>query len=90
MVDKARTTMDRVPDEFGGTVRDVQWTAQRIVEDNPLAVGAIAVAVGAAIGMALPETQTERDVLGPAAERAVTTAERAATDAVQQLESSPA
>lgn len=90
MVDQARTTMDRVPAEFGGTVRDVQWTAQRIVEDNPLAVGAIAVAVGAAIGMALPETQTERDVLGPAAEQAVATAERAATDAVQQLESSPA
>jgi ElaB/YqjD/DUF883 family membrane-anchored ribosome-binding protein len=90
MVDQARTTMDRVPDEFGGTIRDAQSTAQRIVEDNPLAVGAIAVAVGAAIGMALPETQTEREVLGPAAERAVTTVERAATDAVQQLESSPA
>jgi ElaB/YqjD/DUF883 family membrane-anchored ribosome-binding protein len=86
MAEQARSTIDRVPDQFGGTVQDVRWNAQRIVDENPLAVGAIAVAVGAAIGMALPETEAERNVLGPAADRAIDTAERAATDAVQQLE----
>jgi ElaB/YqjD/DUF883 family membrane-anchored ribosome-binding protein len=86
VADQARSTMGDVPDQVGGVARDVQWNAQRIVEDNPLAVGAIAVAVGAALGMALPETQTEQRVLGPAAEKAIATAEEAAGEAVQQLE----
>lgn len=84
--DQARSTVGQMPDQFGGVARDVQWNAQRMVEDNPLAVGAIAVAVGAAIGMALPETQTEQRILGPAAEKAVSTAEQTASEAAQQLE----
>jgi ElaB/YqjD/DUF883 family membrane-anchored ribosome-binding protein len=84
--DQARSTVGQMPDQFGGVARDVQWNAQRMVEDNPLAVGAIAVAVGAVIGMALPETQTEQRILGPAAEKAISTAEQTASDAAQQLE----
>ena len=45
-----------LPDQVGTTARDVGWNAQRVLEDNPLAVGAAAFAIGAAIGMALPET----------------------------------
>ncbi len=86
VADQARSTMQQMPNQVGGVARDVQWNAQRMVQDNPLAVGAIAVAVGAAIGMVLPETQTEQRVLGPAAEKAITTAEQTATEAVQQLE----
>jgi ElaB/YqjD/DUF883 family membrane-anchored ribosome-binding protein len=86
VADQARSTVGQVPDQVGVVARDVQWNAQRIVEDNPLAVGAIALAVGAAIGMALPETQTEQRVLGPAAEKAISTAEEAAGEAVNQLE----
>lgn len=84
--DQARSTVGQVPDQVGTVARDVQWNAQRMVEDNPLAVGAIAVAVGAAIGMALPETQTEQRILGPAAEKAISTAEQTANEAAQQLE----
>jgi hypothetical protein len=36
----------------------------RLLTDNPLIVGAAAVAVGAAIGMALPETERENEWLG--------------------------
>jgi ElaB/YqjD/DUF883 family membrane-anchored ribosome-binding protein len=84
--DQAKSTVGQVPDQVGGVARDVQWNAQRMVEENPLAVGAIAIAVGAAIGMALPETQTEQRILGPAAEKAISTAEQTASDAAQQLE----
>jgi len=86
VADQARSTAQQVPNQVGNVARDVQWNAQRMVEDNPLAVGAIAVAVGAAIGMVLPETQTEQRVLGPAAEKAISTAEQTAHEAVQQLE----
>jgi ElaB/YqjD/DUF883 family membrane-anchored ribosome-binding protein len=86
VADQARSTAGQIPDQFGGIARDAQWNAQRLVEENPLAVGAIAVAVGAAIGMALPETQTEQRILGPAAEKAISTAEQTANEAAQQLE----
>jgi ElaB/YqjD/DUF883 family membrane-anchored ribosome-binding protein len=85
-----RSTVGDLPDHVGTTARDVGGNAQRVVEENPLAVGAVAFAVGAAIGMALPTTDVERDVLGQAADRAINTAEQTAQQAVRQLEPSNA
>ena len=85
-----RSTVGELPDQVGTTARDVGWNAQRVLEDNPLAVGAAAFAIGAAIGMALPETEVERNVLGQATDRAIDTAQRTASEAVQQLETSNA
>ena len=87
---EVRSTVGELPDQVGTTARDVGWNAQRVLEDNPLAVGAAAFAIGAAIGMALPETDVERNVLGQATDRAIDTAQRTASEAVQQLETSNA
>jgi ElaB/YqjD/DUF883 family membrane-anchored ribosome-binding protein len=87
---EVRSTVGELPDQVGTTARDVSWNAQRVLEDNPLAVGAAAFAIGAAIGMALPETEVERNVLGQATDRAIDTAQRTASEAVQQLETSNA
>ena len=87
---EVRSTVGELPDQVGTTARDVGWNAQRVLEDNPLAVGAAAFAIGAAIGMALPETEVERNVLGQATDRAIDTAQRTASEAVQQLETSNA
>lgn len=81
-----RSTMGELPDHVGTTAQEVSWNAQHVVEENPLAVGAVAFAVGAAIGMALPGTDVERNVLGQAADRAINTAEQTAQEAVRQLE----
>ena len=78
--------MSDVPDELGYRVQDLSEQARNLIEDSPLAVGAVAVAVGTAIGAALPSTSTERRVLGPAAERAIGTAEEKATEALDQAE----
>jgi hypothetical protein len=80
------STVGQLPDQVGSTAREVSWNAERLVQDNPLAIGAAAFAVGAAIGMALPETQVERDVLGGPAGSAIDKAQQAASDAVQQLQ----
>lgn len=85
-----RSNVGDLPDQVGTTARDVGGNAQRIVEENPLAVGAVAFAFGAAIGMALPTTDVERNVLGQAADRAISTAEQTAQQAVRQLEPSNA
>ncbi|MCU1386302.1 MAG: hypothetical protein JWL71_4999 [Acidobacteria bacterium] len=60
----------------------------RWIRDNPLAVGAAAVAIGAAIGMALPETQRERELIGETRDRLVGKAKEAATQKVEQVASS--
>ena len=84
------STVGQLPDQVGSTAREVGWNAERFAQDNPLALGAAAFAVGAAIGMALPETDVERNVLGGPASSAIDKAQQAASDAVQQLQSTNA
>jgi ElaB/YqjD/DUF883 family membrane-anchored ribosome-binding protein len=57
-------TIGQVPSRVGGD--DLVRQAQRFVDESPLAVGAVALAVGAAVGLAMPTTQTERRTFGPA------------------------
>ena len=66
--------------------RDVGYNASRALQDNPLAFGAIAVAVGTAVGMALPATRKEQEVLGPARDQLIDRAEQTATQALSSAE----
>ena len=50
------------------------------VHENPVAVGAIALAVGAAIGMAVPATEIENRTMGEARDRAWERASKAASE----------
>ena len=56
------------------------------MRDNPLVVGAIAVAVGAAIGLALPSTEKEDELLGEAKDRLLEGAKSVAGEALHQVE----
>jgi hypothetical protein len=60
---------------------------QRMVNENPLAVGAAAVAVGAAVGLALPRTQVEHEYMGEASEKLVDKAQQVARDAMDKVKS---
>lgn len=51
----------------------------RTMQDNPLAIGAVAIAVGMAAGFAIPETNREKEVLGPARDKLVDRARSAAS-----------
>jgi len=75
-----------VPTMVGDGAGGVGRQAQRLVEESPLAVGAVAVALGAAISMVLPVTQTEHRVLGPMADKVVGSVESGATDALQEMQ----
>jgi ElaB/YqjD/DUF883 family membrane-anchored ribosome-binding protein len=68
--------------------KQVQDNAGRVVQENPLAVGAIALAVGAAVGMALPTTRPEHEIMGQARDSLIGRAESAASDAMNQAEAS--
>jgi len=85
-VDEARRFAGQVPEGIQDVTRDVGYTTQRVFDENPLAVGVAAVAVGAAIGMALPATRTERRVLGPTTERFVDQAQAAISGPLEEAE----
>lgn len=58
---------------------------QRVARENPLAVGAAAVAVGAAVGLALPTTRVEHEYMGEASERIVDKAQQVAREAMDKV-----
>ena len=60
---------------------------QRLMYQNPLAVGAAAVAVGAAVGLALPATRVEHEYMGDASEKLIDKAQQAARGAMDKVKS---
>lgn len=81
--DQAATTVSR-------TANDLIGDAQRAIESNPLAFGAIAVAVGAAVGMAIPATQTERRVMGQTGSQLIDKAADAVEKPLEKMENAAA
>jgi ElaB/YqjD/DUF883 family membrane-anchored ribosome-binding protein len=84
LAEQVQTKASQVPD----VARQVQDGATRVAQDNPLAVGAIALAVGTAIGMALPATKSEREVMGQARDSLIGRAEDVASEAMTKVEES--
>jgi ElaB/YqjD/DUF883 family membrane-anchored ribosome-binding protein len=65
---------------------DAGTRLQRFVRNNPLAAGAVAAAVGATVGMALPETQRENELMGEARDTVVNRAQDAAREAAERVQ----
>jgi len=59
---------------------------ERMMHENPLAVGAVAVAAGTAIGLVLPSTRLENEYIGETGERLVERVEDVARDALGKVE----
>jgi ElaB/YqjD/DUF883 family membrane-anchored ribosome-binding protein len=84
LADQFQSKASQVPN----VARQVQDNASRVVQENPLAVGAIAMAVGTAVGMALPATRPEREYMGQARDSLIGRAENVASDAMNKVEES--
>jgi len=56
------------------------------MRENPLVLGAVAIAIGAAIGLALPSSHIEDEWMGDAKERLVRRAEETASEAIHGVE----
>lgn len=89
--DKAGQMTDQVQD----TAQQVGWQAQmqarraqgwleQNINDNPLAVAAIAAAAGIAAGLLIPESAPENRLMGPTRDRLVETAANKAEDAIDR------
>jgi ElaB/YqjD/DUF883 family membrane-anchored ribosome-binding protein len=58
---------------------------ERMMHENPLAVGAVAIAAGTAIGLVLPSTRLENEYIGETGERLVERVEDVARDALGRV-----
>jgi hypothetical protein len=67
----------------------VQWegTLERTLRENPLPIGAIALALGVAAGLAIPSTRVEDQWIGEYRDHAIDEVEELAQDALGNIES---
>jgi hypothetical protein len=57
---------------------------ERVMHENPLLVGAAAALVGAAVGLALPETERENELMGEARDHVIEQAQDVARSAIKE------
>ena len=58
----------------------------QVLRENPLAVGAVAIAAGTAVGLVLPTTRFETEYIGETSERLVDRAQEVARDAIDKVQ----
>lgn len=68
--------------EYGSQARE-QY--DYYIEENPIAVGAVALAVGAAVGLAIPATRYENELMGEYSKQLLDKAQTAAGDLVERV-----
>jgi ElaB/YqjD/DUF883 family membrane-anchored ribosome-binding protein len=94
---QAQMAASDVAERSQQAIADAQWQLERAgsqaqrqldrtLQENPLAVAALAIGVGAAVGLALPETRREQELLGEQRDRLVGQVEQVATRALTEAE----
>lgn len=75
---------------LGSRAKDVAGSAQEqyeyYMDENPLAVGAVAMALGAAVGLAFPSTQVENRLMGETREQLMSKAQETAREAIDKVQ----
>jgi uncharacterized protein YjbJ (UPF0337 family) len=91
--DTASQVADNVQDTAGQIATSAQYGAQRAqsafqqsLQSNPLAVGVVALAVGAAVGLSIPETDKENELLGETRDNVVQQAQQTVSEKAQQVQ----
>lgn len=76
---------------FGSQVKDAAGSAQDqyeyYIEENPLAVGAVALALGAAVGMSIPSTRFEGELMGETRDNLMQKAQDTARGTIEKVKS---
>jgi ElaB/YqjD/DUF883 family membrane-anchored ribosome-binding protein len=85
VADRARGQIDGLGLTAQHRAHTARTQVDRLIEDAPLAVGAAALAVGAAIGLALPTTSRERELMGDARESLMDRGQQLAHEAQERL-----
>jgi ElaB/YqjD/DUF883 family membrane-anchored ribosome-binding protein len=91
--DKAGKLASRTQDRVSNLDEQARYQAQRasggfqrMLRENPLAVGTLAVGAGAAVGLAIPETSKEHEVMGEARDNLVDKAQEKVQETQQKAQ----
>lgn len=94
VTDQARQMASQAQDKASQFTDQAQYQAQRARgwlertwDENPLAMTGLALAAGAIVGMAIPETEPENRLMGQARETVVEKAQSVAQDTMQKAQS---
>jgi gas vesicle protein len=85
-VGQAQTTATEWIGQAQHQAQRVEQRLQAGMHDSPLAFGALALALGTAVGLAVPPTRKENEWMGEARDRLVNRAESVAHDTIEQVQ----
>jgi len=83
---QAQETAGQLAHQAQYRARRVEDQLSRTMQDNPLAVGAVAMALGTAIGLAVPQTQKEHELFGQARDTLVERAQGVAQETMEKVQ----
>lgn len=83
---QARQTAEHVGDQAQQQFYHAKSSLQQTLYDNPMALGAVALAVGTAVGLVVPETQVENRMLGPTRDHLVETVQERAKETMEKVQ----
>lgn len=86
IANRAQESVSRLGDQARNQAQRASGGFQRMLRENPLTVGTLAVGVGAAVGLAIPETAKENEVMGEARDTVVEKAQEKAQEAQQKVQ----
>ncbi len=91
--DKAGEVASQAQDRLSNLTEQARYQArrasggfERMLRENPLAMGALAVGAGAAVGLAIPQSAREHEVMGEARDTFVEKAQEKAQDAQEKVQ----
>ncbi len=87
LADQTQDRASRLGDRAQYRTRRVSSELQRMLRENPLTMGALAVGAGTAMGLAIPQTRKEHEVMGEARDDLVDKAQDKAQEAQQKIQS---
>jgi ElaB/YqjD/DUF883 family membrane-anchored ribosome-binding protein len=85
MADRVQDSAHNISERARYQTRQTVRAVENSVDENPLAVGAVALAIGAALGFLLPTTHKERELMGEARDRVMDRAQNAAQEIGQKV-----
>jgi ElaB/YqjD/DUF883 family membrane-anchored ribosome-binding protein len=83
---RTRDAASRTRDRIGEYSHRAQGSLDQWIRQNPLAFGVAALAVGAALGLSIPETDTEHDWMGDTRDSLVDKAQELKDNAVETIQ----
>jgi hypothetical protein len=85
LVERGRNAAGYVTEHAQGQAEWAKRSFESAISENPLVVGAVALAAGAIVGALIPHTEAENRLMGEARDTFVESAQGAAQEALQQV-----